>query len=129
MTEEWQVATKRGDVPSVRWLLEHGADINARDGQNQTALMNAVMAGDSALVQFLVEQGAELDTTAKYNLSALMLAIIRGQTAIAQLLIEAEADVNIRSSPGLGSRPALVLAKEREQHEIVDLLVRIGAME
>ncbi|MCL4299046.1 MAG: ankyrin repeat domain-containing protein [Anaerolineae bacterium] len=114
MNKAWQAATQQGDVEQVRYLLEAGADINARDRYGQTALMNAARTGQVELVRLLVEQGAALNTTAKYNLTALMLAIINGHIKIACILIQAGADESIRGTgaPGFYSKTALMLAEE-----------------
>jgi ankyrin repeat protein len=50
-----------GDLDLVRWLLTHGADVNARaSGQsNQTALHNAAWNGDLEMTRLLVEAGAD----------------------------------------------------------------------
>ena len=128
MKKEWQEATKQGDLEQVRLLLEKGADINAKDRYNQTALMNAAHAGQIELVRLLIERGAELDTTAKYNLSALMLSLIAHHTEVARLLIEAGADLNIRSTPNFYGRSALFLAEAGGDADIVLLLNQRGAV-
>jgi ankyrin repeat protein len=45
----------------VKLCLELGAELNARDVFNYTALHAAAYRGDNALVTFLVEKGARLD--------------------------------------------------------------------
>jgi len=55
-------AVDSGNRDLVRWLIAHGADVNARcAGQSrQTALHNAAWRGDLDMVKLLVEAGAEL---------------------------------------------------------------------
>ena len=50
-------AAKQGDVGQVRAQLEAGADVNARDGAQRTALLNAVRGGQLAVVRALIESG------------------------------------------------------------------------
>ena len=125
MNKEWKDATKQNNLEKVRFLLEHGTNINAKDKYGQTALMNAAHRGQVELVRLLIDNGADLNTTAKYNLSALMLSIIAGHPDVARLLIEAGADVNLRSNRNFYS--ALRLAENAGYSEVVVLLKQKGA--
>jgi ankyrin repeat protein len=131
MNQAWQAATRQGDLEQVRHLLEAGADINARDRYGQTALMNAAQIGQVELVRLLIERGAALNTTAKYHLTALMLAIINNHTEIARILVQAGTDGSIRGTgaPGFYNKTAFMLAKERDQREVVEWLKAAGATE
>ena len=48
-------------LKAVKYLLELGLDINARNIHEQTTLHGAVYLGGTLLVPYLVEQGAEID--------------------------------------------------------------------
>ncbi len=48
-------------LEAVKYLLELGLDINARNIHEQTTLHGAVYLGGTLLVPYLVEQGAEID--------------------------------------------------------------------
>src|SRR5690606_30346293 len=48
-------------IAALRFLLEHGADVNARGPDGETALHTAAKRGLTDVIRFLVEQGAELD--------------------------------------------------------------------
>ena len=47
-------AIKRGDVQGVRYLLDRGADVDARDRHGETALMLAAHAGHREVVAALI---------------------------------------------------------------------------
>ena len=56
------LATKRGDTRAVRWLLDHGADPNARWAHwdsDVTALHVAALANHPEIVPLLLEAGAD----------------------------------------------------------------------
>jgi ankyrin repeat protein len=127
MKQDWRQATRLGDLAQVRWLLEQGADINAKDEHGQTALMNAAHAGQTDLVRLLIEYGADLNITAKYNLSALMLSLLGRHPEVAQMLIEAGADLNLQSSHAFLEKRALTLAEDGGYGDIASLLRERGA--
>ena len=124
MTSAWAAALRGGDVQVLGRLLDEGADIDARDGHGQTALMRAAHEGHLDVVRLLAARGAALNHTAKYNLTALMLAVIAGHSAIARVLVEAGADTTVRGTgaPGFAGKTARDLAAERGDHQVALLL-------
>ena len=132
MTREWEEAVHRGSLDDLKQLAKSGADLNARDRQNQTALMRAATEGHTAVVEWLVGRGAALDHAAKYGLSALMLAVVRGHGEIVRVLADAGADVTLRGTgaPGFAGLAALDLAVAKNDRAMIDALAaaerRIG---
>lgn len=115
MTPEFENAAKTGDTPALRYLLERGGDVNARDRYGQTALMLAACHGHAGVVRLLIDRDAHLNVTAKYGLSALMLSVINGHAEVARMLVRAGADTNVRGTgaPGFAGRTAYDLAADR----------------
>lgn len=112
---DWEQAVLAGDIARVSELLDHGADIDARDQHGQTAIMLAAHRGHQAMTDLLASRGAALDVTAKYGLSALMLAIVAGHEAVARRLAESGATLTIvgTGTPGFAGKTAYDLAVER----------------
>lgn len=52
-------------MAAVKYCVELGADVNAKDTYNYTALHGAAYRGDNDVVKFLVEKGATLDVRSK----------------------------------------------------------------
>ena len=52
-------------LPTVKYCVELGADVNAKDIYNYTALHGAAYRGDNDVVKFLVDKGARLDVRSK----------------------------------------------------------------
>lgn len=115
MNADWEDAIKRGDVPTVRELLERGVDVDARDRYGQTALMLAAHAGHREVVETLIAHRADPNVTAKFGLSALMLAVVAGHPDIARLLANAGSDLSLRGTgaPGFAGKTAHDLAIDR----------------
>lgn len=84
---------------TVRQLIENGANIEERNVNGRTPLMQAI-AHLPQIVPYLVESGADIHTRIPAEASldpdadALAIAITYGQTDIVKLLIEKGADVN-----------------------------------
>lgn len=124
MHRDWADAIKRGDVASVRGLLDSGVEINGRDRYGQTGLMLAARAGHREVVEALIERRADLNVTAKFGLSALMLAVVSGHAEIARILARAGADLSKRGTgaPGFADQTAHDLAMARGMRQLAEEL-------
>ncbi len=54
-----------GWIPAVKYALELGGDVNAKDAKGYSALHGASYIGNNDLVKFLVDQGADVKAVAK----------------------------------------------------------------
>jgi ankyrin repeat protein len=70
----------------VRFLLERGADANARQSGGWTPLQGAAQAGDRDMVEALIANGAQINARADNNQCALDMALMRGHQELAELL-------------------------------------------
>jgi uncharacterized protein len=95
------LAIKYGYLSMAQWLLENGANINAKDVQGNTALHYAISLGREDLIKLLLQQ-KELQINARNNLAntALHCAVMQARTSIVSLLLENNADVSIKNSNG-----------------------------
>jgi ankyrin repeat protein len=98
-----ETALFQRDPAMLRYLVKHGADPNATDGQGLPPLVFAAISNDETMVRALVESGAKLDLRDKSGMTPLMHAALidHGDTRMAQLLIELGADPSLRSRDGL----------------------------
>lgn len=71
----------------IRLLLDHDAELNAKDTENETALHGAVFGGHIEVVQYLLEQGMDPNTKGTENLTPLDMARSTGQRSIEKLLL------------------------------------------
>lgn len=81
-------AARKGDLASVKALLEKGAALEAKTPYGQTPLYLAAMNGQDEVVQFLLSKGANPDVhDAFYKASMLGFVLERKHYAIAKMLI------------------------------------------
>jgi ankyrin repeat protein len=83
------------------FLLSHGADIDARNRFNDTALIYAMVWGSVEFVRMLLERGAVIDARGTFGGTALHHAAIHNsRVQFARPLLEHGADVNARDKEG-----------------------------
>lgn len=103
----------------VRMLLDHGADVHARNSKGFTPLQIAAAAAQGPLVEILLEQGATAEGVtvicAYWGLSA----------SIVKLLIEKGA--NIHATDSRWNKPALTWEAEVGSPATMEVLLQHGA--
>ena len=88
-------AAKSGHVKIVRLLMDKGVDVNATDGQYETALMAAAaLRGNVECMQLLLDRGADVNALGGKYGTALQATAHRGNVKCIQLLLDRGADVN-----------------------------------
>jgi uncharacterized protein len=55
------LAASEGRLDAVRYLLDQGADVNARDERGRSALTEAAFNGNASVIKELILRGAELN--------------------------------------------------------------------
>ena len=116
------VAAANGNIQRVQELLEYGADINIKNYDGDTVLIEASYRGYTEIVRLLLEKGADPNIKNRFEQTALMMASTRGYTKIVRLLLENGADPNIRNN--VSGMTALDQALIYEHTDIVELLER-----
>src|ERR1039458_946218 len=81
-------AARRGDLDTVKALIEKGAPMEAKTPYGQTPLYLAAMSGHDAVVQFLLDKGAKTDVRDTfYKASLLDFVLERKHYAVAKMII------------------------------------------
>jgi len=97
------VASKNGHEGAVRHLLQKGADINAKDHDDNTSLMLACIKGRGPVVHELVDNispKVKINEQNKKGQTALILAVENGKSGDANTLISNTANVFLKDNEG-----------------------------
>jgi uncharacterized protein len=111
-------APRGGHAGVVRWLLDKGAAINARDAAGFTALWLACPEGRPPVVKLLLERGT----------TPLMLASVEGHVEVVRVLLgHASARATINRRDGRSGETALWKACYQGRGGVVRALLENGA--
>lgn len=125
-TEVDSVNSRR--LPMATFLLQHGADIHARDNEGLTVLSRVVweeaVPPDTA-VAFLLKAGAQATTADKQGETPLHRAVFALHRETCLALIRAGADVNATATHSV--RPIHIAAAASESWQMTELLLNAGA--
>lgn len=108
------------------YLLEHGANPNARAANSHTVLMEAIREGNVKVLERLVACGADIHAKNQYGATALHMAVEFNQPELAKWLVENGADINAKDNDG--NTPLHNMMNFRVQNpELAKWLVENGA--
>lgn len=94
------LATYLGNLEVGKWLIEAGADLEAKDAAG-TALMGVSFKGNTEIVKYLIDAGADVNATNEQGTSALIFAAMFNQGEVIDLLLENGADNQLKDGQGL----------------------------
>ena len=113
---------RHGDSVKFRIAIRAGADVNSRDADGTTLLMQAAVYATAADLEFLLVHGADANAKNKSGHTALMRAM--PDIAKIKLLVEHGADVNASAA---GTTPLLIAAGIPSAENVVRYLLGKGA--
>ncbi len=100
-------AAERGDADAVALALRAGADIEARDEHDRTALLLAATHDQVAVARVLVAMGADPDALDDRHDTPWLVTGVTGSVAMLEALLPADPDLTIRNRfGGLSPIPA-----------------------
>jgi ankyrin repeat protein len=93
-------ASFQGHAACVRMLLDQGADVHARDDDEETALLLTSISGNLECMQILIDAKADVNASGMGGETAAHYASLDGYPKRLQLLIDNHADLNVRENDG-----------------------------
>ena len=93
-------AVDSDDVEFARFLINHGANVNATDYFGFTPLHEAIVRGSYGVAKLLIKNGANVNSKDQYGYTPLHLVCIYNRPKMAVLLIKNGADVNVKDNYG-----------------------------
>ena len=119
-------AARLGDAPTVRMLVQAGANIAAKTRLGGfTPLLLAAQTGQAAAVEALVAAGADARSATANGTTALMLAAASGSASAVRTLLAAGAPVDATEPARLET--ALMFAVAGNRLDVMRLLIGAGA--
>ncbi len=105
----------------AEFLIQHGANVNARNNEGITPLH---LSGWAKMAELFIRHGADLEANADGGRTPLLvLAAEQEREDVMEVLLKAGADVNATDEQGM---TALDIALAREETEKVHILQRYG---
>lgn len=68
-----------GKESTVKILIENGADIDAINNANNSALILSIFGGFEKIAELLIQNGADVNIVGKFNATALLWAAGKGE--------------------------------------------------
>lgn len=116
-------AIEKGEVETIRSLLDKGLDEDEMDKAGNTLLMTAVFRRQADIVELLLERGANSKIANDGGVAPLTMAVVSGSARITSLLLKAGAKL-VDSNTGENK---LSMAVRLGYHEIAGILLEHGA--
>ena len=113
-----------GDTAEIKQLLDQGADINARDEREMTALHLAVENRHVMTLEFLLKNGADVNARDRDGWTPLHLATFLNDTRAMSMLLDGGASMDIRDRDG--RNPLDIAALYQRKEAALLLLQRSG---
>ena len=117
-------ASENNNQEMVELLIDHDANVNAKDKFGETSLYYAIEANKPDMVELLLDRGANVNAKNKHGVTLLNLATYKNKSVIAKLLLDhgalvSQTDINRASLPQFSDKVLkdILIQKMQEQEK------------
>jgi len=114
------LGAETGNVGQVRYALQRGADVNARNNAGVSAIIWASNNGHADIVRYLLKHGANINDKSNNLRTTLMWACYWGHDKVVELLLEKGANYKVYDEDAM---TPLMAAAYSGNRVVVDLLL------
>ncbi|MDJ0578866.1 ankyrin repeat domain-containing protein [Crocosphaera sp.] len=120
----WHTQLREDTKEILKVLINHGADVNAKNEYGETPLHTAVLSENKEIVELLINHGADVNAKNEYDgKTPLYSAVLTKNKEIVELLINHGADVNLQNEKVF---TPLDIAGKANNKKIAELLINYG---
>lgn len=118
-------SVSKGDLKTVKELIEQGADVNAADSNNCTPVYLAFCENNEEMIEYLISQGADINYPNKDFPDCYYDALRNGKVKWIKRFIESGIDPNAKA---VNSYNALIILLSSQNYEVAvhQLLLEAG---
>ncbi|MDH3679895.1 MAG: ankyrin repeat domain-containing protein [Acidimicrobiia bacterium] len=129
LNQQLIVAAWDNDLERARDLIADGADVNHKDGSQQSAYLIATSEGYLELLELTLDNGADVTSLDSFNGTGLIRAAERGHADVVERLLETDIDVNHINNLGWTAlHEAIILGDGGDRYvRTIQLLLDHGA--
>jgi quinoprotein dehydrogenase-associated probable ABC transporter substrate-binding protein len=123
-SDELSNAVVANDMDRVRYLVAHGADVNAVDGEGYPTVVSAARFGFMAVATYLIEHKGDPNLSDRTGWTSIMYAAWNDQPEMVNMLLAHGAKRDAADNDGL---TALAIAAQNGKAKAIDALIAAGA--
>lgn len=123
------LAAQSNNVDAIAFLLDHGADIEAKGGRYAgTPLLAAEFAGSNDAIKLLIERGANPKARTDDIGSPIYAAAFSGKRETVRLLLSMNLGIDLQAGRASDNATPLHFAYRHNDEVMADLLIKSGAL-